>query len=119
MKSLNVLKCLIPFCAAVSLAAQQTPQPPAQQPPKPPVTQPGTPAPVKPPGAEASSPGTSGPMVIVSPDTVVLIVGGEKMTRAQFEELLAALPDQGRATPAGPGPCRRPLDGHLAQISSL
>src|SRR5260370_19741776 len=119
MKSLNVLKCLIPFCAAVSLAAQQTPQPPAQQPPKPPVTQPGTPAPVKPPGAEASSPGTSGPMVIVSPDTVVLIVGGEKMTRAQLEELLAASPDQVRATASGTGPGRRRLGDQLGEIMSL
>lgn len=32
----------------------------------------------------------------VSPDTVVLTVGDEKMTRAQFEDLLTALADTGR-----------------------
>jgi peptidyl-prolyl cis-trans isomerase C len=119
MKSLNVLKYLIPLSAAAILTAQPPPKPPAQQPPKPPVTQPGTPAPVKEPGVEAKSPGTSGPMVIVSPDTVVLTVGGEKLTRAQFEELLAALPDQVRTAASGPGPGRRQLGNQLAEIMSL
>ena len=52
---------------------------------------PGTPAP-KP------APPTLEPVkkTDVPPDTVVLTVGNEKMTRAQFERLLAALPDQAR-----------------------
>ena len=53
---------------------------------------PGTPAP-KP------APPTLEPVqkTEVAPDTVVLSVGNEKMTRAQFEHLMAALPDQARA----------------------
>src|SRR5262245_51715765 len=119
MKSLNVLKYVIASFAPALVLAQQPPQPPPQQPPKPPVVQPGTPAPVKQPGAEAQPPGPSGPIVIVSPDTVVLTVGGEKMTRAQFEELLAALPDQVRASASGPGPGRRQLGSQLAELLSV
>jgi peptidyl-prolyl cis-trans isomerase C len=64
----------------------------AQQPPKPPTpsTSP-TPAPAQAPAA-AQPP--------VSADTVVVTVGSEKLTRAQFEELLAALPENVRATAA-------------------
>src|SRR5690242_20703734 len=106
MKTVNTLKYAIPFAAAL-LAAQTPPAPaPAQQPPKPPVTQPGTPGPVKDPSTEAKTPGAAGPLVIVSPETVVLTVGSEKMTRAEFEELLTALPDQVRSTAGVPGPGR-------------
>jgi len=49
-----------------------------------------------PPAAQTGSKPAEGPVVIVSPDTVVLTVGNDKMTRAQFEELLAALTETGR-----------------------
>jgi parvulin-like peptidyl-prolyl isomerase len=64
------------FVAAFAFAQQPPPHPPAAQ------TKPA-----------------EGPVVIVSPDTVVLTVGNEKITRAQFEELLTALAETGRAVP--------------------
>ena len=118
MKIRNVLKYVIAFGAAAWLVAQTPPPTPAQQPPKPPVTQPGTPA-IKDPSTEAKTPGAAGPLVIVSPETVVLTVGSEKMTRAEFEELLAALPDQVRAQAAAPGPGRKRLADQLAEILAL
>ncbi len=63
--------------------------------------QPGTPAPkpVAGPGAAAT---ITAPVSDVAPDAVVLTIGARKITRAQFEQLLAALAQNGRAavTPA-------------------
>ena len=64
----------------------------AQQPARPPAPQTSQTAPA------AQAPAAAQPAV--SPDTVVVTVGTEKLTRAQFEELLAALPEQVRATAA-------------------
>src|SRR5271166_6214963 len=73
---------------------------------------PGTPEP-KPP------PPTLEPVqtVVVAPDAVVISVGDEKITRAQYEALLAALPDQVRAQAAGPG--KRKLAEQLAEIKAM
>jgi len=75
-------------CSKYSLAVFVTAVSFAQQPPAPhpPATQTGQAKP-------AASP------AVASPDTVVLTVGNEKITRAQFEELLAALAETGRAVP--------------------
>jgi len=65
----------------------------AQQPATPHAPAPQTALPTQMPAPAAAQPA-------VSPDTVVVTVGSEKLTRAQFEELLAALPEQVRATAA-------------------
>ena len=72
---------------------------------------PGTlaPKPVAPPAAAATT--------TVSPETVVLSVGNEKITRAEFENLLAALPDQVRASAVGAG--RRKLAEQLAEVKAM
>ncbi len=55
----------------------------------------------------------------VSADTVVLTVGTEKLTRAQFEDLLAALPENVRATANGPGRGKRQLAEQLAEVLAI
>jgi len=45
------------------------------------------------------APSLAAPAAPVAPDAVVLTIGAEKYTRAQFEELLAALADNGRPVP--------------------
>lgn len=73
--------------------------------------QPGTPAPKPAPAAQAAAP------VTVSPDTVVLSVGSEKLTRAEFETLLASLPDNVRASAVGPG--KRKLAEQLVEVKAM
>jgi parvulin-like peptidyl-prolyl isomerase len=86
-------------------------QPPAQQPPaKPPALRPTLAQPGQAKPAE-------GPLVIVSPDTVVLTIGSEKMTRAQFEELLTALAENGR--PATTPAAKRQVAEQLGELRSL
>jgi peptidyl-prolyl cis-trans isomerase C len=75
----------------------------AQQPAKPPAPAPPSPA----------------PQQSVSGDTVVITVGSEKLTRAQFEELLAALPENVRATASGPGRGKRQLAEQLAEVLAI
>jgi peptidyl-prolyl cis-trans isomerase C len=70
--------------AVVGAIAQQPLSPGTPAPPKP---APGVLAPATPPAAPASS---------LAPDAVVLTIGDRKITRAQFEELLAALAQNGR-----------------------
>ena len=53
----------------------------------------------------------------VSPDTVVLSVGGEKFTRAQFEQILAAVAESGANTTA-PG-AKKAMAGELGQLVAL
>lgn len=54
----------------------------------------------------------------MAPDTVVLTVGAQKLTRAQFEELLAVLPDQVRAT-AGTPHGKRQLAEQLSEVLAV
>jgi parvulin-like peptidyl-prolyl isomerase len=100
--------------AALSFAQQPPPQqPPAQQPPA--QTKPAT---LRPPSLAPGQPkAQEGPLVIVAPDTVVLTVGTEKMTRAQFEELLAALADSGR--PATTPAQKRQVAEQLGELKSM
>ena len=65
--------------AAAACAQQQLPAPTPQQRPE--------------------SPALTAPATPVAPDAVVLTIGAEKYTRAQFEELLAALAENGRPVP--------------------
>ena len=57
------------------------------------------------------------PPVTVAPEAVVVTVGSEKLTRAQFEQILAALADNGRAaaTPAA----KRQVADQLGEIMAL
>jgi hypothetical protein len=98
MRLFNTTKFLI-MLSAVTFAVAQPPTP------KPSVTP--APAPV------ATAP------VVVPPDAVVLTVGTEKLTRAQFEELLSALPDNMRAAAAAPGPGRRQVGEQIAELKSI
>jgi peptidyl-prolyl cis-trans isomerase C len=77
--------------AVVVAVAQQPPSPPSPASPAPPKAAAGTggtltPAPPAPPPAPAVAPAST-----LAPDAVVLTIGGQKITRAQFEELLAAV----------------------------
>lgn len=57
------------------------------------------------------------PAATVSPDTVVLTIGTEKITRAQFEELLKGLADAGR--PAATATARRQVAEQLGELTAL
>jgi parvulin-like peptidyl-prolyl isomerase len=81
-----------------------------QAPVKPPVAQP-----VTPPAAQAAT-----PPPVISPDTVVLTIGEQKITKAQFELILSTLTEQQRSqgqlqTPAG----RRRLAESLAELKTM
>src|SRR5258708_4349892 len=116
MRLFNTTKFTIMLSAA-TLAVAQPPATP--QPAQPPATPPTTPAPVKEPAKEATANDAAGPLVVVAPETVVLTVGGYKVTRAQFEELLTVLPDNMRAAAAAPGPGRRQVGEQLAELKSI
>ena len=77
--------------AAAAVVAVHAQQPPVPANPAPPKTAPGTPAPP-----------TAAPESNVPPDAVVLTIGAQKLTRAQFELLLAAVAQNGHpaTTPA-------------------
>lgn len=82
----------------------------AQQPARPPAPLPQTTLPPQTPAAAAQP--------AVAPDTVVITVGAEKLTRAQFEELVAALPDQVRSTAATPHG-KRQLAEQLSEVIAI
>jgi peptidyl-prolyl cis-trans isomerase C len=115
MRLFNATKFMIVLSVATLAAAQP---PAAPQPVKPPAIRPA-PAPVKEPAKEANANDATGPLVVVAPDTVVLTVGGYKFTRAQFEELLSALPENMRASAAAPGPGRRQVGEQLAELKAI
>ncbi|HTS47281.1 MAG TPA: peptidylprolyl isomerase [Bryobacteraceae bacterium] len=69
-----------PFILAVAGFAQQQPPAPTPQ-------------------LHDAPPLLTAPAAPVAPDAVVLTIGTEKITRAQFEELLAALAENGRPVP--------------------
>ena len=94
MRSLNLAKCIFVLASATFLFAQQ---PPADRPEIQPV------------------PGTTG--ASVAPDAVVLTIGTEKITRAQFEDLLTALADSGR--PAATATARRQVAEQLGELTAL
>jgi peptidyl-prolyl cis-trans isomerase C len=89
-------------------------QPPSQQ---------VTVAPVPAPAPKPLTPSVGGPSLLpapssVSPDTVVLTVGNDKITKAQFDMILSTLPPQQQnaaQTPKG----RREIGDKLAEILAL
>jgi len=98
---LSILKCFM--IAPVALGLAQTPAP------KPATGIPATAATAKP----------AKPVLedIPGADPVVLTVGDEKMTKSEFERLIASLPDQIRARAQGPG--KRQVAEQIAQLKSL
>ncbi len=91
------------LCLAVAASAQ-TPTP-AQQQPK---------------AASAAAPAAAAapaPAPNLPPTAVVITVGDEKITKAQFEALVAALPDQVRAQAQGPN--KRKFAEQYAEMKSL
>lgn len=102
MKFFPVTRYLGLLFAAGALVAQQQPAKPAP----PSLGQPG----------DAAKPAAA-PAVTVPPETVVVTIGTEKLTRAQFEQILAALADNGRAatTPAA----KRTVATQLGEIMAL
>jgi peptidyl-prolyl cis-trans isomerase C len=104
MNPLQTSRYLFVFTLAMLAMAQQpAPLSPAPKP---------TPAPAPGPSAALTPP-------TVPPDTVIITVGTEKLTRAQFEELLAALPENVRAQATGPGRGKRQLAEQLAEVLAI
>jgi parvulin-like peptidyl-prolyl isomerase len=102
MKHLTSLLLLLTATAIFSLA---------QEPAKPEPVKPGTPGPKA--TADAAAKLAAG----VPMDAVVLAVGEDKLTRAQFESLLAELPDQART--AAQGPNRRKVADQIAELKAM
>jgi len=106
MKALTISTLLI--LSALAAAAAQNPAPQPQTPP-PPI-----------PAAPRIAPGTANPApppVTVAPDAVVLAIGDQKITRAQFEAFVAALPDQLKT--AANGPQKRRFIEQYAELETL
>jgi parvulin-like peptidyl-prolyl isomerase len=79
-----------------------------------------TPAQPQPKVASAAAPkvaATPAPAPNVAPDAVVMTVGDEKITRAQFEALMSALPEQVRAQALGPN--KRKFAEQYADMKAL
>jgi peptidyl-prolyl cis-trans isomerase C len=104
MKLLVVSRLMLAAPWAVLLCAQ-TPPKPATPAPKPSAPAPAAKAEITPPAAA------------LPPDTVVLVVGEEKMTKADFEALMEGLPEQVRKSVAGVG--IRKMADDLANLKSL
>ena len=93
--------CMI-LCSALATAQQQ---PAPAQAPKPPAQAPKAPPSLAPPPAP------------VSPNAVVLTVGEDKLTRAQFEQLLEALAANGR--PTNTPAAKRQVAQQLGELRAL
>lgn len=102
MKHLTSLLLLFTAAATFSLA---------QEPAKPEPVKPGTP------GPKATADAAAKLAESVPADTVVLAVGDDKLTRAQFESLLSQLPDQARAAVQGPN--RRKVADQIADLKAM
>jgi peptidyl-prolyl cis-trans isomerase C len=102
MKHLTSLLLLLTAAATLSLA---------QEPAKPEPVKPGTP------GPKVAADAAAKLAESVPADAVVLSVGDDKLTKAQFESLLAQLPDQARA--AAQGPNRRKVADQIADLKAM
>ena len=100
---MTLLRTLFLFSSAAWLLAQAPPSQPAP-PPKPSVTL----------SVENPAPKT---MPVVPPDRVVLAVGDVKITAAQFDQIVDALPEQYRSVARGSG--RKQLADNIVRIEIL
>jgi PPIC-type PPIASE domain len=94
--------------AVVAASGQQTQSPTTPAKPK---TAPATPAPPQP-GTPAAAPESH-----VAPDAVVLTIGDKKLTRTQFEELLAAVAKNGH--PATTAAAKRQLAEQYGDLETM
>lgn len=109
MKHSNLAKYLV--LAPIALCTAQTPPKPPAPTAKPPVvTAPSTTtaAPAKPSLSLEDVPGA---------DPVVITIGDERITKSEFERLIAALPEQARAQAQGPG--KKKIAEQVAELKSL
>jgi hypothetical protein len=90
------LFALLTLCSAALFAQGQAPAPPAVPRPAPSLANPAAP---------------------VSPDTVVVTIGTTKITRAQFEDFLTALAENGRPVPNAAA--RRQVAQQFGQLMAL
>src|ERR1700674_4330687 len=108
MKLSTLANCLI--LAPIALCLAQTPANPPALTPKPPVVSaPAATAPAKPALSLEDVPGA---------DPVVITIGDERVTKSEFERLLASLPEQARAqaqSPAG----KKKIAQQVAELKSL
>ncbi len=79
---------------AVLTMSAQTPAAPSSQP--------GTPVRMPPIGVPHAGP-VLPPMPPADPNKVILTIGNEKITEAQYDQMVAALPEQIQASARGPG----------------
>ncbi len=100
MKLSTLVNCLL--IAPVALCMAQTA-------PKPPVAAPKPPATVAQPALTLED--------VPGADPVVITVGDERITKSEFERLLAALPDQARAQAQGPG--KKKVAEQIAELKAL
>src|SRR5579884_884706 len=116
MKALTISTVLI--LTALTAATAQTPGKQPATGTQSAATPASTPAAI--PGAPKLAPGTPAPpapAVNVAPDTVVLAIGDRKITRAEFEKFLSALPDQLKA--AANGPQKRRFIEQYAELETM
>jgi peptidyl-prolyl cis-trans isomerase C len=102
MKISTPLTLLFLTSAAALCLAQETVTP---------APKPGTPAP------KATAQAAAELAASVPPDAVVIAVGDDKLTRAQFESLVSQLPDQARAAASGPN--KRKVAEQLADLKAM
>jgi peptidyl-prolyl cis-trans isomerase C len=118
--TLQVLSKFLMSAPLALLWLSQNP-PPATKPPatNPSVTQPSLvkPAPPKQPPATPAPPTLPPEAAALPPETVILTVGDQKITKAEFEALLEGLPEQARRTATGPN--RRKMAEDLAQLKAM
>jgi peptidyl-prolyl cis-trans isomerase C len=111
MKLSNLAKCL--FLAPIALCTAQTPPKPSAPTAKPPVvTAPST--------TTAAPSGTKSSLSledVPGADPVVITIGDERITKSEFERLIAALPEQARAQAQGPG--KKKIAEQVAELKSL
>src|SRR6266496_1028816 len=110
MKLLGTLHLIV--LAALVPASAQTPAAPAKPNSAPAATKPKPAAATKPAPSAAAKPEAAN-----SADPVVLMVGDEKLTKSQFEALVASLPDELKAQANGPN--KRRFAEQLVEMKSL
>ncbi len=107
---MTFFRSLLFVCPAVCLLAQT---PPAQTPP--PQKGPATMVPGQP--SVTLGLDNPKPMPAVPPDRVIITVGDMKITAAQFDEMINALPEQSRASARGPA--RKQFADQLVKVMVL
>jgi peptidyl-prolyl cis-trans isomerase C len=109
MKLSTLVNCLI--LAPLALCTAQTPS-------KPPVPAPKPPAVALPPMPAATPPKPALSLEDVpGADPVVITIGDERITKSEFERLIASLPEQARAQAQGPG--KKKIAEQVVELKSL